>query len=273
MPRDRRGAIEEDAAAGERNGKRVALADEARDEGRGRRIVDRIGRADLLDAALVEDDDAVGELDRLLLVVGDEDGGVAGLVVDLAEPAAQLAADLGIERAEGLVEEQQARLDGERPGKRDTLALAAGKLGREAARKPVEPDQTQQFQDAVADLGLARPAGARPRGEAEGDVVEDAHVAEERVVLEDEADMALADAEPKSVLAGEQHQAGGGEIEAGEDAQERRLAGARGPEQGDELAGVDIERNAMERRRRPEQALDGLDRHVHGNPSSAASAV
>ncbi len=45
-------------------------------------------------------DDLVGDLERLLLVVGHEDGGQADLVVELAQPAAELLADLGIERAE-----------------------------------------------------------------------------------------------------------------------------------------------------------------------------
>jgi hypothetical protein len=85
-------------------------------------------RTDLLDAALAQDHDAVGEFQRLLLVVGDEDGGVAGAVVDLAQPAAQFLAHLGVERAERLVEQQHARLDRQRAGQRHALALAAGKL-------------------------------------------------------------------------------------------------------------------------------------------------
>jgi hypothetical protein len=52
------------------------------------------------------------------------------VVVQAAQPAAQLLAHLGVERAEGLVEQQDLRLDGQRPGQRDALALAAGKLRR-----------------------------------------------------------------------------------------------------------------------------------------------
>jgi hypothetical protein len=44
--------------------------------------------------------------------VGDEHGGVAGFVVDLQKPAAKVSAHLGVKRAEGLVEQQHARLDG-----------------------------------------------------------------------------------------------------------------------------------------------------------------
>ena len=53
-------------------------------------------------------DDAVGDLHRLLLVVGDQDGGDVDLVVQAPQPRAQLGADLGVERAERLVEQQHA---------------------------------------------------------------------------------------------------------------------------------------------------------------------
>ena len=83
----------------------------------------------------------VGELHRLVLVVGDEDGGEPGLVVDLAQAGAQLLAHAGVERAERLVEEQHPRLDRERPGQRHALALAARELGGIAAADVGELDQ------------------------------------------------------------------------------------------------------------------------------------
>ena len=57
------------------------------------------------------------------------------LVVQAAQPAAQLLAHLGVERAERLVEQQHARLDGQRAGERDALALAAGELARDSGRR------------------------------------------------------------------------------------------------------------------------------------------
>ena len=53
----------------------------------------------------------------------------------------QLAADQGIERGEGLVEEPQLGLDGERAGDADPLLLAARKLARKMALAPLEADQ------------------------------------------------------------------------------------------------------------------------------------
>ena len=87
-------------------------------------------RPDLLDAAGVEHGDAVGEIHRLALVVGDEDGRQPGAVVDFAQPQAQLLAHLGVQRAERLVEQQHARFDRHRAGERDALALAARQLRR-----------------------------------------------------------------------------------------------------------------------------------------------
>ena len=77
---------------------------------------------------MVEDGDLVGDLHRLLLVVRDEDRRHVHLVVEPAQPLAQLGADAGVERAERLVEEQDPRLDGQRAGERHALALPAGEL-------------------------------------------------------------------------------------------------------------------------------------------------
>ena len=105
-----------------------------------------------------------------------------------AQPLAQLGADLGVERAEGLVEQQHLRLDGERPGERHALALAARELGGVAVGEPVELDEAEQLVDARGDLGLRALADAQ----AEGDVVVHGHVLEGGVVLEDEAHAAGA---------------------------------------------------------------------------------
>ena len=72
---------------------------------------------------------------------------------------------------------------------------------------------------------------ARFDAQAEGDVLEHRHVAEQRVVLEDEADVALAGMQVGGLGAGEQDVALIGRFHAGDDAQQRRLAAAGGTEQ------------------------------------------
>ncbi len=77
---------------------------------------------------VVHDHDLLGDLHRLLLVVGDEDRRHVDLLVQPAQPFAQLAAHLRVERAERLVEQQHLRLDRQRARQRHALQLAARQL-------------------------------------------------------------------------------------------------------------------------------------------------
>ena len=128
--------------------------------------IDLARRADLLDAALVHHHHPVGHFERFFLVVGDEDRGHVDFGMQRAQPLPQFLAHLGVERAERLVEQQDARLDRQRPCQRNALALAAGQLARIAIGKPVELHQIQQFLDPGADarfvLRTARGCTRRP---------------------------------------------------------------------------------------------------------------
>ena len=126
-------------------------------------VVDVLRRRGLLDAALVDHDDLLGDLQRLLLVVRDEDRRHVDLVVQAAQPGAQLLAHAGVERAERLVEQQHVRLDGERAGERHPLALAAGELGRVALAEVAEADEVQQLLHARAIWSLGRLLTASPK--------------------------------------------------------------------------------------------------------------
>ena len=66
-------------------------------------------------------------------VVGDEDVGQSELVLQLVEQVDDLRLDRDVERGDRLVEQDQLRIDGQRPRDADPLALAAGELVREAA--------------------------------------------------------------------------------------------------------------------------------------------
>jgi hypothetical protein len=148
---------------------------------------------------------------------------------------------LGVEGAERLVQQEHLGLDGERAGQRDALALAARELVGVAVGDPVELHQLQQLHHLGADLVLRGARRLGPHPQAEGHVLEDAHVAEQRVMLEHEADLALAHVDMGRVLAVEQHGAAVGHLEPGDDAQQRRLARPRRSEQRDQLAGADVE--------------------------------
>ena len=90
--------------------------------------------------------DAVGEKDRLVEIVGDEDDGDVDLAPDFQQMRLHRAARLRIERAERLVHQQDARLIGERAHDRHALLHAARQLMRIAVGEFLEADQLQPLQ-------------------------------------------------------------------------------------------------------------------------------
>ena len=108
-------------------------------------LVDLVRRADLLDLALVHQHHLVGHLQRLLLVVRDEDAGDVQLVVQAPQPAAQLLAHLGVERPNGSSSSSTLRLHASARASATALPLAAGELVRVAVGQPVQLHQLEQL--------------------------------------------------------------------------------------------------------------------------------
>ena len=237
----------------------VGGAEEGRDEARARPRVEIVGRADFEQAALVHDADAIRHRESLVLVMRDEDGRDAELLLDLADGAAQLLADLGVERAERLVEQEHFGPVRECAGDRDALLLAARELGRQALVHALERDELQELRAAGHALGAAD----APDPQREFDVVRDAHVAEQRVVLEHEADAAVAGRDPGDVPAVQRDAAVVHLDEAGDGAQQGALAAAGGPEQDQELALLDLQRDVVDDRMRLIPLGDLVERDGH----------
>src|SRR6185369_10915507 len=78
-------------------------------------------------------------------------------------------------------------------------------------------------------------------------VLENGHMPEQRVVLEHEADLALARVGIGCILALEQHLPRVRPFEARDDAQQGRLARTRGTQQRHQLAGADFQADIVER--------------------------
>ena len=108
----------------------------------------------------MHDADAIGERERLLLIVRHQDRGHPEPALHLADGLAQLDADLGIQRAEGLIEQQHLRLVRERARHGDALLLAARELSRQPIGVALERHQLQQL---VAPAAHARAAARRAR--------------------------------------------------------------------------------------------------------------
>ena len=121
--------------AGDGGGEQVGLAEEVGGERRARQLVQLGGRAELLDPSAVHDRDGVGHRHGLLLVVRDVHEREADLGLDALELHLHLPAQLEVEGAERLVEQQHRRPVDDGAGQRDALLLAAGQLRRLAVRE------------------------------------------------------------------------------------------------------------------------------------------
>ena len=113
-------------------------------------LVDLLGAGDLLDPAAVHDRDPVGHRQRLLLVVGDVDEGDPDLALDPLQLELQALAQLQVEGAERLVEQQHLRQVDQRPGQRDPLLHAARELVRAPVDLAREPDPLELGLDPLA---------------------------------------------------------------------------------------------------------------------------
>ena len=150
-------------AARDAAGDAVVGADEAGDEGRGGLVVELLRRAELLEAAAVHDGDVIGQHQRLGLIVGDVDEGGAERGLQLLEFDLHVLAQLQIERAERLVEQQQRRLEHHAARDRDALTLAAGELIDALVSGAGQADALEHGLGAALALGSGRRRAAPDR--------------------------------------------------------------------------------------------------------------
>ena len=130
----------------------------------------------------------------------------------------------------------------ERARDRDALLLTARELLRQTIVHAFERDEAQELAAALDALG-GRHA---PDPQRELDVVADRHVAEQRVVLEHEPDLALAGVRVRHVAAVQRDAAVIDLGQAGDRAQQRALAAAARSEQHEKLAVLDVERDVVD---------------------------
>ena len=159
----------------------------------GRRPSEHFARGVVLlqDAALRQDGDAIPELRGLFDVVGDEHDGLLQLCLQVEELLLQPLPGDGVDRAEGLVHQQDRRIATESPGDTDALTLPTGELVRETPPVliGVQPDQVEQLLHPGVHPGAvpAEKAGHRR------DVVRHAPMGEEPTLLDHVADVPAQD--------------------------------------------------------------------------------
>ena len=161
--------------------------------------------------------------------MGDEENGLAGLVLDAQQLALQDLAGLGVQRAEGLVHQQDGRVDGERAGEAHALLHAARELVGKLLPSSAKANQLQQFLRPLVTLRGGQALKLQP----ELHICARRAPRQKRRLLEDEAAIAARRGDGLAVDTDhapvEAHQ-------ALHDAQERRLSAAALADQRDDLA-------------------------------------
>ena len=183
----------------------------------------------------------------------------AELMLHVLELGAHIAAQLGVEVGQRLVHQERRGAADHGASERHALALAARKLPGIAVEQRIELHLPRDVLDRRLDLGF-RLAAHRQRI---GDVGEHRHMRVERVGLEDHRDVAILRQHVGDVAIADADRAGRNLFEARDHAQRRRLAGARGSEQDEELAVLDLEVESLDHLDRAERLVDVLEPHPH----------
>jgi hypothetical protein len=153
-----------------------------------------------------------------------------------------LLAQILVESAQRLVEQQHIRAEHQSAGESDALLLAARQFARIAAGETAEVNERERRAHTARDVLLRRRAHAQRKG----DVPLDRHVREQGVVLEHEADVAVVGLPAGEVLALKLDRAGGRILEPCHHHQRRRLARSARAQQRDELAAADVDTDVID---------------------------
>ena len=129
------------------------------DEQVARVVVELTGGGDLLDDAVLHDDDAGAQRHGLGLVVGDVDDGGAQALMERGDLGAHLDTQLGVQVGERLVHEEDLGLTDDGAAHGDTLSLAAGEgraRVRVRAERPVKGALLLRVPDYAEDPAFTR---------------------------------------------------------------------------------------------------------------------
>ena len=223
-------------------GEHVRLTDERGDERTRRLVVELVRCGELLDPALVDHGDAIGHHQRFLLVVRDVENRHAERLLQALDLELHLLAKLAVEGTEWLVHERQSGFEHHRPGEGDALLLPAAQLAREAVVVALELHEPERLVDPASGLRFRHAAHLQRKA----DVLGDAHVREQGIVLEHHADVALEGWKAGHLAIADDDRSARHLLEAGDHHQRRRLARTAGPEQRHELTGRDVEADVVD---------------------------
>ena len=198
------------------------------------------------DLAIVEEDDAIGDVPGKGELMGDDDHGhaVPGKILHDLE---DLSDHLGIQGGCRFVEEHDVRIHDQGAGNSHPLLLSAGEGPWHMGHELVHPDLFQGGNGPFLCLLTASPEDLHLGIHA---VLEDVHVVEEVELLEDHSHMGtdLVDVRLpiQQILPLEKKRSGIGNLKQIEATQEGRLSTAGRADDGDDIALVDIQGDALE---------------------------
>ena len=190
------------------------VAEKRRDLDRGRAPVDFFGGADLHDAPIHKNRQAIRHRHRLFLVMGDIDGGYVERALQAAQFHPGFHAQFRVQVRQGFVEQEQRGFAHDRARQGDALLLAARELSGPAFEQVVDAHARGGFAHRRVDLRL-RGADHLQR---KGDVVEHRHVRVQRIALKHHRHVAVAGRQERGVDAIEMNKAFGGRFQPCDDA-------------------------------------------------------
>src|SRR5512140_1801163 len=225
--------------------------------------VELIGRAELAGPSLPQKKDLVGEAHRLRLIVRDVEDGGRQPAEERLELGPHLFAQEGDADRERSVHQVEAGTPDERASQGHALLVAPRRLRRVAREEIFQSEELRGLGGAPRD----RVRGEAPHLEGEREVSRHGEVRVERVILEDEADVAGRRRDSVERPAVEREAPRRRALEAGNEAQERRLPAARWAEEREDAPRRGAERHAVERPRAAREDLreggrDELGRHA-----------
>ena len=150
-------------------------------------IVQRLGRAELLDDTVIHDGHGRRHRQSLRLVMGDIHRGDPQLLLQPRQLDAQILAQSGVEIGERLIKKKHRRLHHQRARHREPLLLATGERRRFPLGKVRNLDHPQEFGHAPVYLGTRVELAPPPYGQRIRHVARDIHMWPDRVGLKHHA--------------------------------------------------------------------------------------
>ena len=208
------------------------------DEQVGRIIVQVLRGIDLLDEAVLHNDDAGAHGHSLGLVVGNVDEGGLQTLVQLGDLGAHLRAQLRVQVGQRFVQQEDLRLTDDGAAQGDTLTLTAGQSLRLAVEQVLD---VQDLGSLFARACRSPSFGRLAQLQAERHVVVNGHVRIQSVVLEHHRDIAILRRDVVDQLVADVQLALGDLFQTGDHTQRGGLTAAGRPDQNDELLVLDIQ--------------------------------